>query len=57
MGTPRMFFPLYTGEALPTYVPTKSFKLMALRNIRVDEALLSEGASVTMKHHTQFNLN
>ena len=57
MGTPRMFFPLYTGEALPTYVPTKSFKLMALQNIRVDEALLSEGASVTMKHHTQFNLN
>ena len=47
--TPRMFFPLYTGVALPIYAPTTSFKLMLLRNIRVEEALQSKGASVTMK--------
>ena len=46
--TPRMFFPLYTGVALLIYVPSTSFKLMALWNIRV-EALLSKGASVTVK--------
>ena len=34
--------------APPIYVPT-SFKLMALPNIRVNEALLSKGATVTMK--------
>ena len=44
-----MFFPLYTGVAPPIYVPTTSFKLMTLRNIRVEEALLSKDASVTMK--------
>ena len=44
-----MFFPLYTGVALPKYVPTTSFELMALRNISVEEALLSKGASVTVK--------
>ena len=47
--TPRMFFPLYTGVALLIYVPSTSFKLMALWNIRVEEALLSKGASVTVK--------
>ena len=44
-----MFFPLYTEVAPPIYVPTKSFKLMALWNIMAEEALLSKSASVTMK--------
>ena len=44
-----MFFPLYNGVALPMYIPTISFKLMALRNIKVEEALLSKVASVTIK--------
>ena len=44
-----MFFPLYTGVAPPIYVTTTSFKLMALRNIMVEEALLFRSASVTMK--------
>ena len=44
-----MFFPLYTGVAPPIYVPTTSFKLMALRNIMLEEVLLSKGASVTIK--------
>ena len=48
-GTPRMFFPLYTGVAPPIYVPPTSFKLMALQSIMVEEALLSRSASVTMK--------
>ena len=48
--TPRTFFPLYTGVTLPIYyVPTTSFKLMTLQNIKVKEALFSKGASVTMK--------
>ena len=46
---PRMFFPLYTGVAAPIYVPTTSFKLMAIWNLRVEEALLSKDASVIMK--------
>ena len=45
-----MFFPLYTEVALPIFVPTTSFKLMPLWNIRVEEALPSNGgASVTLK--------
>ena len=44
-----MFFPLYTGMALPIFVPPTNFKLMALWNIMVEEALLSKSASVTMK--------
>ena len=44
-----MFFQLCTGVALPIYVPATSFKLMALRSIMVEEALLSKSASVTMK--------
>ena len=44
-----MFFQLYTGVAQPIHVPTTSFKLMALRNIMVEVALLFKGASVTMK--------
>ena len=42
-----VFFKLYTTVAPPIYVPTPSFKLMALRNIMVEEALLSK--IVTMK--------
>ena len=42
-------FPLYNGVASPIYVPNTSFKLMALRNIMLEEALLSEGTSYTMK--------
>ena len=34
--------------APPIYVPTTSFKLMVLRNVRVEKALLSKGASVTI---------
>ena len=45
----RCFFPLQTGVAPHIYVPTTSFKLMALRNIKVEKALLSKVASVTMK--------
>ena len=41
------FFKLYTTVAPPIYVPTPSFKLMALRNIMVEETLLSK--IVTMK--------
>ena len=48
-GFPTMFFPLYTRVAPPIHVPTTSFKLIALQNIREEEALLSKGASVTMK--------
>ena len=44
-----MFFPLYTGMALPIFVPPTNFKLMALWNIMVEEALLSKSVSVTMK--------
>ena len=45
-----MFFPLSTEVALPIFVPTTSFKLMPLRNIKVEEALASKGgASVTLK--------
>ena len=44
-----LFFPLYTGVALPIYVPTTSFKLMVLQSIMVEEALLSKSVSVTMK--------
>ena len=33
----------------PTHKCTKSFKLMALQNITVEEALPSKSASVTMK--------
>ena len=40
---------MYTGVAPYIYVPTTSFKLMALRNIREEKALLSKVASVTMK--------
>ena len=36
-------------EWLRPYVPTASLKLMSLRTGRVEEALLSKGASVTMK--------
>ena len=43
------FFLLYTGVAPPIYVPTTSFKLIMLRNIRVDEAFLSKGTIVAMK--------
>ena len=43
------FFSLYTGVAPHIYVPPTSFKLMVLRNIRVEKALLSKVASVTMK--------
>ena len=46
--TPRMFFPLHTRVAPPVYVPTTSFKLMALWNITVEESLLSKSASITM---------
>ena len=42
-----MFFPLYTGAAPPIYVPTTSSNLMALRNIRVEEAFPAKG--LTMK--------
>ena len=48
-GNSNDVFSLYTGVVPPTYVPITSFKLMALRNTRVQEALLSKGASVTMK--------
>ena len=48
-GISRVLFPLYTGVAPPIYVPTTNFKLMTLQNIRIKEALLSKGASVTMK--------
>ena len=42
--------------ALPKYVPSTNFKLIALQNIRVEEALFSKGASVKWnKHPTQFN--
>ena len=44
-----MFFPLYTEVAPPIYVSTTSFKLMTLRNIMVEEALLSRSVSVTLK--------
>ena len=44
-----MFFPLYTEVAPPIYVPTTSFKLMALWSIIVEEAFLSKSASVIMK--------
>ena len=40
---------MYTGVAPHIYVPTTSFELMALRNIKVEKALLSKVASVTMK--------
>ena len=43
-----MFFPLYTGVALPIYVPTASFKLIALRNIVVENDLLAKSAIVTL---------
>ena len=42
-GTPSMLFPLYITVSPPIYVATTIFNLMALRNIRVDEALLSIG--------------
>ena len=48
-GTPRMFFPLYNGVALLIYVPTRSFKLMALWNIMVEEDLHSKNNSVKIK--------
>ena len=48
-GTPRNFFLLYTRVAPPIYVPATSFKLMTLRNIRVEEAFPAKGASLTMK--------
>ena len=47
-----MFFPLYTVVALPIYVPSIRFKLMALLNIRVEEALPSKGASVKMEQRS-----
>ena len=47
-----MFFPLYTVVALPIYVPSIRFKLMALLNIRVEEALPFKGASVKMEQRS-----
>ena len=55
-GTPWMLFPLYTGVIPSIYVPTTGFKLMALRNIRLEEAMLSRGPVLQWnKHPTQFN--
>ena len=48
-GNSHVFFPLYTGLALPIYVPTTSLKLMAFCIIMIEETLLSKSASVTMK--------
>ena len=48
-----MLFALHTGVVPPIFVPTICFKLIALWNIRVEEVLLSEGASVTMKQTYQ----
>ena len=43
------FFKLYSGVAPPIHVSTTSFKLMALRNIMIEDALLYKSARVTMK--------
>ena len=43
------FFPFYTGVAPPIDVLPTSFKLMALQNIMLEEALLSKSVSDTMK--------
>ena len=51
-----MFFSIVQWIAPTIYIPTTSFQLMALRNIMVEEGLLSTGASDTMKHPIQFNL-
>ena len=50
------FFPLYTGVTLPIYVPTTGFRLMVLRNIRVEKVLLRLPVLQWNKHPTQFNL-
>ena len=47
---------MYNRVALPIYVPTTGFKLMALQNIMVEEALFSKSASDAMKRPSQFNL-
>ena len=44
-----MFFSLYTGVGLPVYAPTTSLKLIALRKVRVEKALLSKGFNITTK--------
>ena len=51
-----IFFPLYTGVTLPMYVPTTGFRLMVLRNIRVEKILLRLPVLQWNKHPTQFNL-
>ena len=51
-----IFFPLYTGVTLPMYVPTTGFRLMVLRNIRVEKILLRLPVLQWNKHSTQFNL-
>ena len=43
------FLPFYTGVALPIYALPTSFKLMALQNIILEEALLSKSVGDTMK--------
>ena len=45
----NVFFPLYEAVASPIYDPTMNFKLIALRNIMVEEDLHSKNASVTTK--------
>ena len=46
-------FALHTGVVPPIFVPTLCFEFIALRNIRVEEDLLSEGATVAMKQTSQ----
>ena len=42
-------FSILEWSGPPIYVPTMIFKLMALRNILLEEDLHSKNASVTMK--------
>ena len=44
-----VFFIVHWNGSADIYVPTTSFKLMVLRNIIVEEASLSKGASATIK--------